>query len=755
MTLTKIISIKNVGRFLNCAASGDVTMKRYTLVFAENGRGKTTLCAILRSLQTNNSAYVTGRRTLGAADPPEIRFLVDGIPASFSNGTWDRTLPHLAIFDGTFVTENVYSGDAVATEQRRNLYRVIIGAQGVGFAQRIEELDGLIRAKNSDIRDAQEPIQREIPSGISLEAFLALAEDATIDDKISVAEREIGAARQAEQIRQRAGLTAVIIPALPGAFPSILNKTLVGVVADAEQRVVEHMRAHDMAERGEPWLAEGLRYVHADACPFCGQSIAGLTLVDAYKAYFSEAYDALRAEISSLTGEIGTAFNDRELSKIDRTFDQNAAVIEFWRPHADFSIPLRDAAENIVDALVALRQAALGLLQRKLAAPLENLPLDAAYTQAEGAVAKATASVTAYNTLVTAANAAIAARKDQTGAANLTDMEAGLTRLKATKIRYTPTVRPTCENYQRLSGEKGGLEAQKAQTRQQLDEHTGQVIEQYGQSINRYLDRFNAGFRITTPSYTYRGGPPSSSYQILINNVPIDLGDGSTPLDRPSFRNTLSAGDRSTLALAFFLAQLEQDPNRATTTVVLDDPFTSQDNFRRSHTAYQIKRCGEVCGQVVLLSHDPTFLKLVWDKLAPPDRKALQLVRVREENTTIAEWDIEKAVQARYRADVETLQRHYALGEGDPRDVIQKIRPVLEGFCRNLYPSQFLGTIVGKIRTAGAAHPLYSLADDLDEINEYCRRYHHAESPSAGTDPIDDNELRGYVKRTLALAGCF
>lgn len=46
----KIIAIKNVGRFLSYSASGNVELKRYNLIFAENGPGKTTLCAILRSL---------------------------------------------------------------------------------------------------------------------------------------------------------------------------------------------------------------------------------------------------------------------------------------------------------------------------------------------------------------------------------------------------------------------------------------------------------------------------------------------------------------------------------------------------------------------------------------------------------------------------------------------------------------------------------------------------------------------------------
>ena len=92
-------------------------------------------------------------------------------------------------------------------------------------------------------------------------------------------------------------------------------------------------------------------------------------------------------------------------------------------------------------------------------------------------------------------------------------------------------------------------------------------------------------------------------------------------------------------------------------------------------------------------------------------------------------------------------------------DVIQKLRPVLEGYCRNLYPTQFgeqeiMSSIVGKIRTAGATHPLYSIVDDFDEMNMYCRRYHHAENPNAATESIDNTEMQGYVKRTLSLVGC-
>lgn len=65
-----------------------------------------------------------------------------------------------------------------------------------------------------------------------------------------------------------------------------------------------------------------------------------------------------------------------------------------------------------------------------------------------------------------------------------------------------------------------------------------------------------------------------------------------------------------------------------------------------------------------------------------------------------------------------------------------------------------MGGIITTIRNAGAAYPLSSIVDDLDELNIYCRRYHHGENQNAATEPVDDVELQGYVRRTLKLVGC-
>src|SRR5260370_32868869 len=298
--IQKIISIKNIGRFKNYAASGDVTFRRYTLIFAENGRGKTTFCAILRSLSRNAPALILGRKTLGSPDSPEVQLLLSNGSATFRNGAWNAAYPDIAIFDGTYVTDNVFAGEVVDTEHRRNLYRVIIGTQGVTLAGRVNALDNEIRNKNNEIRDLRGQIQRHLAPGMAVDAFLGLQQDDGIDERIAAKEQELHVMRQAGQLQQRSGLSPLAVPVFPAAFAEILARTLENVGADAGRRVAEHLARHRMQPRGEEWLTEGLGDIAHDACPFCAHALAGASIIASYRGFFRREDHALRAEVSKL-----------------------------------------------------------------------------------------------------------------------------------------------------------------------------------------------------------------------------------------------------------------------------------------------------------------------------------------------------------------------------------------------------------------------------------------------------------------------
>jgi hypothetical protein len=48
--IDRIQLIRNIGQFDSVSARGQIPLKKLTLVYAENGRGKTTVAAVLRSL---------------------------------------------------------------------------------------------------------------------------------------------------------------------------------------------------------------------------------------------------------------------------------------------------------------------------------------------------------------------------------------------------------------------------------------------------------------------------------------------------------------------------------------------------------------------------------------------------------------------------------------------------------------------------------------------------------------------------------
>ena len=296
--LQKVLSIKNVGRFYCTVASGDVTFRRLTLVFAENGRGKTTFCAILRSLAANSPGLIQGRATLGSGDPPDVQLLCRAGAMTFRNGAWSAPFPDIAIHDGTYVSENVFAGEVVETQNRRNLYRVIIGAQGVTLVGRLNDLDNQVRTKNTDIRNLRQSLQGYVPANMTVDAFIALPGDEVVDEKIAAREQELEAVRRAVELQQRQSLVPIAALAFPAAFAEVLAKTLEDVAADAERRVTNHIRYHRMQERGEAWLTEGLGYVTDDSCPFCEQPLAGNDLLPAYSAFFEDVKELVETIIS-------------------------------------------------------------------------------------------------------------------------------------------------------------------------------------------------------------------------------------------------------------------------------------------------------------------------------------------------------------------------------------------------------------------------------------------------------------------------
>ena len=757
--LNKIVSIKNVGRYRNFKAHGNVKLERNTIVLGGNGHGKTTLCAILRSLQTNDPSHILGRKAVDAAGCATVKLITGTGVKEFDGRSWKSDYSSLAVFDREFVAQNVHSGDVVDLSHKRSLYRVIIGEAGVRLASDEFDVSKRSREKTREITAIENQIRPYVPTGMRLEEFMGLPADPKIAKRIKKQERKLRTHQRAQQVLGRPPLSKLALPRLPERFHKVLALTVDDIAKDAESRLKRHLVTHNMGRDGRNWISEGLQFATGDACPFCDQDIEGLPLIGAYRSVFSKKYKRLKALIRTCQRDIEQHFGEREIGRLAKLSERNRAATEFWKEYCDIEPDDLTLPANTLEAIRELRRGAKQLLDRKSRSPLEAIQMNQpTFRSAADVYRRAETEVTALAIRIAAANELIDRLKGTVRSLDVPGAKAKLSRLKAVKRRHRPPVRKDCAKLGRLASEKQDLERKKTQLREELNNYTLHAMKPFEERINRYLQYFRTGFRIRNTEHTYPGGQPASRYELVINNKTVDLGDGRTPNMIPSFKNTLSSGDRSALALAFFLSSIEGEPSLSKKTVVFDDPFNSQDSFRRSRTINTITRFSRRCAQVITLSHDPHFLQEIWQKAPAAQRAALELVDRRSVGTKIVKLDIDKECETAMAGDLRDLEAFAFYNDGNPTDIKRKLRPILEKHLRVAYSTSFtstkltLGKMTEMIRKGGPTHPAASLLERLDDINDYSRTSHHGEHPlSTSSTRVDPDELLPYVQDALQI----
>ncbi len=628
-----IRSIANVGKIVNFTGTDNDPFRKLTLIYAENGRGKTTLVDILRSMQSGEGHYITARRTLGASGSPEVSILLEPGTATFHDGRWDRTLADIEIFDDTFIHENVYAGDVVGLDHKKNLYRVIVGEEGVKLARKVDELDAASREMARDIRETEQCVVAYLPKGISLEVFTDLPRPyGDFDAKLSELQAKLSALQRDREIRETGYLRKILLPALLEGFFEVLAKELSDVSKHAEQTMRAHMQQYGMDHRGEAWLEQGLKYTQGGLCPFCEQKLTGNALIESYQAFFGASYRNLKSEIDTLRDEMEKRFGEHARLQLERDIADNRALRTFWRQFVTLHLS-EPPCDDLQRGWHELRTAAQKHLERKRASPLERVSPEPDLEAAHKEWTRLSGEVKPFNEAVDYANTRLIARMKQAiDTTSLEEVVQEVAQLQATKIHHTPEADKACRAYKAALQKRKELEDEKKAAKKKLDDYTKGILPRYERRITELLKGFKTEFG---------GGRPSASYDIDINKTQVGLGTAKIQPGTPCFKNTLSSGDRSTLALVFFLARLQDDPRLAEKIVVFDDPITNQDDFRSAHTQQLIRDLYDKTKQLVVLSHDPRFLRGICGNVTASDVSALKISPTAENSSTLGKWEIE------------------------------------------------------------------------------------------------------------------
>lgn len=761
--INRLQLLRNVGLFDSVSPAATLQFARLTLIYAENGRGKTTLAAVLRSLATGDPIPIAERRRLAAPNPPRVVLECTGGPpdAMFQNNAWNRTLPNMVVFDDVLVDENVYSGLAVGPEHRQNLHELILGSQGVALNQQLQQLVTQIEAHNAALRERAAAIPAADRGIFSVDDFCALPARGDIDETIRAAGRSLAAAQEQGPVRTTPAFDALSLPDFEvDAIERVLQQDLPALDAAAAARVQAHLAG--IGAGAEAWVADGMRRVPrvgADvtvgACPFCAQDLAGSQVIAHYRLYFSDAYATLKRNVAEALTTINRTHGDEVPANFERAVRVVGERRQFWSRFCDVPDATIDTAAIARDWRAA-RDAVIAALTAKQGAPLERMALANDARAAMTTYEAHRQSVATLNQQLQQVNAAIRTVKERAAIGNVTALTADLARLTAVKARYTPNTAALCDDYLAERNAKANTEQLRDHARAALDQYRTNVFPGYQTAINHYLERFNAGFRLDNVTSANTRSGPTCTYNVVINNIRVAVAGGTPTTGEPSFRNTLSSGDRNALALAFFFASLDREPNLGDKVVVIDDPASSLDEHRSLTTVQELRRLAQRTSQVVVLSHNKAFLCRIWVGADATNRAALQ-VAADAAGSTILTWDVTQDSITEHDRRHAALCEYLANPAPNRRDIAESIRHVLEKFLRVAYPEHFQpGMLLGQFinlceQRVNAGRQTLNVGDiqQLRELTEYANRFHHDTNPAWETEQINDGELRGFVERTL------
>ncbi|PRX27791.1 wobble nucleotide-excising tRNase [Paraburkholderia sp. BL18I3N2] len=757
--LEKIIRVDNVGVF-KAGVPSAVTLKKVTVVYADNARGKSTLSALLRACGAGDAQAIQARKTIGATgnQAVHLRFQTSGggSTISFDGNAWSAAAPNLHVFNQEFVERNVYAGAAVTPDQRASLLELALGADAVVQREEFQKQSDAQRGATQKVTATETALQG-YHRGTTLAAFLDLQPVADGPQLLAKLDKQLNEARSVQQILGRQGFR--LLSALVYNFDNIrtiLESHFERLQEDAEAAVRKHFDAH-LGRETERWVNEGLHHKPEEHCPFCGQETAGLALLQAYKDYFNQAYKEHLQRVASLQGLADHQVSGVLVHEWRATIDFNTGAQEGWSGLLRLDLPVfsMDAAHEEIDKARAIVNV---LVAEKTAKPLESVdvgPLE----QAATILQEISDNVARHNDAIQALNEEVTKYKNGLAQSDTAALQAQRRLIELRMVRNAPEVTQHLAERTKAEGERQEAERKKLAARKKLDQLMTESLATFQEAINARLRDFGAPFSIRELKPNYMGGGvPRSEYVLEVRGalVPVGPANGGAL----TFHTVLSEGDKRTLAFALFLARLFADPDRAQAVVVLDDVFTSLDLHRRAKTVETALAISLECKQIIALGHDAYFLRDIQKRVTKVGGEvvSLELRRGPENFTVIDQFDLDEFCASPYYKRYRRVEMYMTgAAQVNMLEVAQALRLLVEGHLHRCFLGRFaegqtVGAMIQLIKDAQTSNPIHMLQPLVPELlafNEYAAMFHHDTSGGHTRTDVNDGELYHFASAAL------
>lgn len=759
--ITKAKRLRSIGKFYDFSSSAnDLDWHKNTFVFAPNAYGKTTFVNVLRSLRDNDPKLIRARKTLGATANPEAVIVIAGGNHVFNGTRWDKPYPDIQIFDSPFIHANILTHE-IGHEHKKNIHKIIIGEQGKKLAEELSALKTKEKTKSQEAANFVGQFSRG-SFVLPMDTFLAIpaAEEAAVGDRIQKLEQDIKS-KESEEVVQKLNYPRLM--AAPSfdlsTAKELASKKLVAIHETAEKQVLAHIgRNFKDGAQARQFIRQGLDLIQAD-CPFCGQDLKNAAnLLKAYREFFDEAFRRYQEAVAGKVASLEKWNLDNVLTILVSTRNANLATVQQWGPYLGV-VGLSDVAAKVGACrarLVELKGKVRSELESKQKDPNHNADLsqfDALATEL-GAL---NAALEKYNNEVTAFTEKAKQYVASLPKSDVASIRADLTKQQEIKKRFTAEWKRWATDYPAAKKDADTLQAQKNAKQKELEDYGKTIFDTYQKRINELLTTLATDIAITglIGKTDDRANESYSDFGFLILEQVVPL--TARQDDAPCFKNTLSEGDKSTLAFAFFMAALEKQPGLDKQIIVFDDPLSSLDETRREATARLLLALSPSVQQLNVFTHKRDFLHMLCDKV--PDSKTLRLRYDKKDGARFALLDVDEDRKGDHARLIESMERYLGEDDGRTTEIMQgNLRKLFETVLKTKYYRVLAADIRAKHGLGALLTTLFGakLIDEaikprLFDLCSVANGSHHGEIVDVTARQLTRDELLPLIREALNL----
>lgn len=763
--LEKIIKIENIKQWQHNRAP-DQAFEKLNLIYGRNGSGKSTLCRLFDSINKNDLASIIALQPIESEDKQALHFRIDS-----SNITLNslQTPYKFRIFNQEFIDNNLYISNSKDRKQLSNYYDFSLGNISVDKEKEIDEL----KAENEEITNKLSPINArfstQFPSKTPAQ-IRKIKEVKNADDELAKLRSQLDDMKSIQHFKKRKTLSMLSLEK-PKLNYDIFRLNLETLSKESEEKVNEHI-SNNLKEKDKYWLETGITLVtETNNCPFCAQPLINSSIFSLYQEFINESYlkASSQFELSSDIFESNVFEIGVKIEALEELLRVNNEIINEWADRIssislDYDLcHLHKLATNLsIECSTIIKNKKMDLLSSVTFTRFDEI-FNKIFNELD---------FSNYNELVNSFNSSIATFLNGLATDTTLSIQSKIDEIEASKLRYSTDIIANLDEHNKLTDKKNENTTKVKTLRAQIDLEQEESIKHNKESINIILRSFNSMIRLKALEKDNKGKGGTTRLKYVINFINNDLSVLDDTQNQHIFERVLSLGDRSALALAFFLSRFSKE-NNDMSIIVLDDPMSSLDNHRKNATIIEISKLISKNYQTFVFSHDPFFLAETYKhSILSKDAQCFEIeASYRDINPLdpdsqkyissklIAKDNYDSYVLHSYHKEYNKLWDFVSNGsESDKVEIARSIRPILEAYLRFLYPKQFiegmwLGDMISKIRgetdTNSPFYDKHSKFGTIAKINEFSKNYHHANGFDTKIQDLDFQTVQAYAKDTL------